>query len=85
MTSRPASGPGSAGIDAQPEGEDAEWVSSLLLTWPGKRYRVDADDDARDDAAHEALEAAARSLIDRVLTESPDAAKGDAPEPDPPS
>jgi hypothetical protein len=84
VVNEPASERASA-ADAGPEAEDAEWVSSFLLTWPGKTYRVAPSDEARADAAHEVLEAAARNLIDRILRESQDAERDDAPRSHPPS
>ena len=84
MPSRPSGEPDAASAEARAEDEDAQWVESFLLTWPGKTYRVAASDDARedmarDDAAREALTEAARTLIDRVLLEQPDAEPDAAP------
>ena len=69
-----------SGDDPRPGAEDAAWVGSFLLTRPGKTYRVDATDDAPDDARRAALAAAARTLIDRVLQGSLSAAKRDEPD-----
>jgi hypothetical protein len=39
----------------------------LLLTQPGKTYRLDATDEAHEEAARESLAVAARILTDEVV------------------
>jgi hypothetical protein len=53
--------------DARPEGEQSAWVRSFLLTQPGKTYRLDATDEAHEEAARESLAVAARILTDEVV------------------
>ena len=53
--------------DARAESEDSQWVRSFLLTQPGKTYRIDATDEAHEEAAREALAVAARILTDEAL------------------
>jgi hypothetical protein len=68
VVSRAGDGPGVEGRDdARAEGEDAQWVRSFLRTQPGKTYRLDAADEAHEEAAREALAVAARTLTDEVL------------------
>lgn len=49
------------------ESEDARWVRSFLLSQPGKTFRIEQGDDAREAAATEAVAAAAQSLTDEVV------------------
>jgi hypothetical protein len=68
VVSGPNVEPGIAGSSgAQGESEDALWVRSFLITQPGKTYRVESTDDARQAAAIHAVEAAARALTDEVV------------------
>lgn len=70
MVSGPSSERGAEDIGQAPvegEGEDSLWLRSFVRTQPGKTYRVDAPDDAHEEAAREALTAAARTLTDEVV------------------
>ena len=49
------------------ESEDALWVGNFLITQPGKTYRVESTDDARQAAASHGVEVAARALIDDIV------------------
>ena len=81
VASRPASEPESAGGDARAEGEDAQWIRSFLRTQPGKTYRIDATDDAHEQAAREALAVAARTLTDKVVRDAQDPVTDHTPTP----
>ena len=60
--------PGIAGSGGEEsESEDALWVRNFLITQPGKTYRVESTDDAREAAASHAVEVAARALTDEVV------------------
>lgn len=60
--------PGNAGSGGEvSESVDALWVRNFLITQPGKTYRVESTDDAREAAATHAVEAAARVLTDEVV------------------
>ena len=60
--------PGIAGPGGEESAsEDALWVRNFLLTQPGKTYRVESTDDAREAAASHAVEVAARALTDEVV------------------
>jgi hypothetical protein len=63
------------------ESDDALWVRSFLLTQPGKTYRIESTDDAREAAAREAVQAAARVLTDEVVRGARAAGTADAAEP----
>lgn len=68
MVSGPNGEPGVAGSGCvQGESEEALWVRSFLITQPGKTYRVESTDDAREAAASHTVEAAARALTDEVM------------------
>jgi hypothetical protein len=87
VASRPASEPESAGGDARAESEggDAQWIRSFLRTQPGKTYRIDATDDAHEEAAREALAVAARTLTDKVVRDAQGPVTDDTPTPGQPS
>jgi hypothetical protein len=68
VVSSPGGEPRSEGTgDARAYGEESEWVRSFLLTQPGKTYRLDATDEAHEEAARESLAVAARILTDGVV------------------
>ena len=82
MVRGPNGDPGAAGCGGeQGEGEDARWVRSFLLAQPGKTFRIEQIDDAREAAASEAVEVAARSLTDEVVRGAGSAGKADASAP----
>lgn len=68
MVSGPNVEPGDAGSGGEESAsEDALWVGNFLLTQPGKTYRVESTDDAREAAAAHAVEVAARALTDEIV------------------
>jgi hypothetical protein len=68
VVTRPGSAPGTEGVgDARAGGDDAEWLRSFLRTQPGKTHRIDATDDAHEEAARESLAVAARILTDEAV------------------
>ena len=85
MAIGPSSEQGGNGIGQAPpvagEGEDSLWLRSFLRTQPGKTYRIDAPDDAHEEAAREALAVAARTLTDEVVRGSEVPVTGHTPTP----
>jgi hypothetical protein len=77
-------GSGSAQGESESESEDALWVRSFLITQPGKSYLVESTDDAREAAARDAVEAAARALTDEVVRGAREVGKVHAAAPLPP-
>lgn len=78
MVSGPTGDPGIASAGGEP-GEVIGWVRSFLLAQPGKAFRIEHADDAREAAAGEAVAAAARSLTDEVVRGAWSAGTSDEP------